>query len=112
MSHRPQPTDATSARLARVRDEVRGAFARVLARDPEVRVSPVEDSLDVRLRDKTYRLTVTVTLAAAMVYVQDEHGGLFFSFNCPIARMGRLRKTALILYKKMQHAEVYEVMQA
>lgn len=121
MSHRPQPTDATCARLARVAAQVRGAFVRVLERDPAVRIHPDEDGdLEVKLRDKTYKFSVRVTSAAACVYVTnadpDENGDvmtrMFFNFNCPIGRMGRLRQTALILYKKMQHAEVYEVMQA
>jgi hypothetical protein len=106
-----------------VRVQVRDTFARVLARDPEVRVTTKMepdgwDFLEVRLRDNTYKLTVGVTEAAAVVYVlkniQDDgvHQGMFFNFNCPIARMGRLRRTALVLLKKMQHAEVYEVMNA
>ena len=128
MSHRPAPTHATSPRLARVREQVRGAFVRVLARDPGVRVcAGAEDDHEVYFRDRVYRLNVVVTQSAVCVYmtrddpfdypVENARDGsmyrnMFFNYNCPINKMGRLRQTALILLKKMQHAEVYEVMNA
>lgn len=120
MSHRPAPTHATSPRLARVREQVRGAFVRVLTRDPGVRVIPgKEDDHEVYFRDRLYRLNVVVTAAAVCVYLTRDDPSdypvvrnMFFNYNCPISRMGRLRQTALILLKKMQHAEVYEVMSA
>jgi hypothetical protein len=108
-----------------VREQVRGAFVRVLTRDPGVRVIPgKEDDHEVHFRDRLYRLNVVVTAAAVCVYLTRDdpfdypvvdgstYRNMFFNYNCPISKMGRLRQTALILLKKMQHAEVYEVMSA
>jgi hypothetical protein len=112
---------STVARLTRVRDHVSETFARVLERDPSVRVTRDKGTLYIRFREKLYTLTVSVTATTMHLWVTKQEdpdvgaGSIpeaFFDYTSSIARMGRLRKTALVLFKKMQHAEVFEVMEA
>jgi hypothetical protein len=109
---------APSVRLLRVRDQVRGTFARVLARDAEVRI--VEDKgnfLVVIYREKTYSLSVDVNEETVHLYVSKREkdadlGMMFFTYSCATSRVGPLRKTALILHKKMFHEVIHDVMEA
>jgi hypothetical protein len=112
----------------KTRTQVRDVFARVLRRDPDVRTSVLGPSfgsltgnLLVELRDSLFVVQVgTHAQLSVDVYkttraqLQDAGIPLFtnpyFRYNCPSNRMGKLRKIALILLKKMQHVEVYEVM--
>jgi hypothetical protein len=122
---------AVPRRLDAARDQAREAFARALRRDPEVRTSELgasfgslRDSLLVELRDNTYILQVLTGAGQLNITVyrinRDKlldtfplaSSALFFSYKCSLQNQGKLRKTALILLKKMQHAEVYEVMSA
>ena len=113
------PSSGPSPRLLRVRAQVRGAFARVLARDPGVTITEDGFDLRIRLRDNTYVLSMWITTETMTVNVTKMSSGpeipfgpTFFNYTCPTSKLGPLRRTALILLKKMQHAEVYEVMQA
>ena len=123
-----------SARSLRQRDQVRGVFARVLGRDPGVRlvVNEEDDSLDIFFRDKKYCLSVNVGPNNIHVWVTKQDSvaiiagdgdyqtsellpfgaSAFFHYVTSPARLGKLRQTALILFKKMEHAEVWEVMNA
>ena len=108
-----------------------GVFARVLERNRETKVTLGETSTArIIFRDNTLTMSVSVNLKTLSVLVHKgtdtASGGfipqgslppryrypdssLFFSFSCPVNRMGRLRKTALILQKKLQYVEIHEV---
>lgn len=104
------------------RDSVRDVFARVLSRDHEVSVvrgfSADPEGITIRLRDHEYELSTvsTRTHVSVIVFVLTEpdvcgfRRQKFFHYSCPISQLGQLRKTALILLKKMQMREVYLVM--
>jgi hypothetical protein len=117
------------------RQQVRDLFGRVLRRDPEVRTSLLGSSFDkladhllVELRDNLFILQVQAgsNLVVAVhktsrdrlrthagdVYQHPALGDVFFQYSCPMNKMGKLRKVALILLKKMQHVEIHEVMNA
>lgn len=117
------------------RRQVRDTFGRALRRDPDVRTSilgssfgSLADQLLVELRDNLFVLQVTVNAHLNVVVYKTSRDGLlkesgtpwgvpalgdmFFQYSCPASKMGKLRKTALILLKKMQHVEVHEVMSA
>lgn len=57
-------------------------------------------------------VSVSVSKDASSIHSNNSLQTSFFTYSCPIGRMGRLRQVALILHKKMQHAEVFEVMEA
>ena len=121
--------------MVAAREQIRDTFGRALRRDPEVRTSILgksfeflADSLLVELRDNLFvlqvhlgtNLSVTVhktsmdrlQTAAGTPYQYPSLGTPFFQYNCPINKMGKLRKTALILLKKIQFVEIHGVMTA
>lgn len=124
-------TGQPQARGERARAQTQATFARVLRRDREVRTSelgerfgPLKGSLLLELRDNTYILQVLTWSGQMEVSVHKiqrdrlldtfplNSSTPFFHYKCSLQNQGKLRKTALILLKKMQHAEVFEVMSA
>jgi hypothetical protein len=125
-----------AAKSAQTRDQVRDVFGRALRRDPEVRTSllgpsfgSLADNLLVELRDNLFvlqvhaggphlNIVVNKTTREGLMkedgtsYQHPALGDPFFNYSCPMNKMGKLRKTALILLKKMQHIEIHEVMTA
>ncbi len=122
---------AAQERSVALREQVRDTFSRVLHRHPEVRTSILGESfgvfcgaLHIHLRGNDYILQVTSFKKLEVTVYKTDMDSLasqpitgfadtrFFSYDCSAGKLGKLRKTALILLKKMDNREVHEVMDA
>ncbi len=103
------------------RRHVIDTFARAIARLDGSQLTTISDHLGdarvrIRLRDNHLLLFVSVHEDKIRVSVQKTDsefnlgGTPFFAYDCPRGKPGKLRKQALILAKKIDHIEVYEVM--
>jgi hypothetical protein len=108
------------------REHVRDTFARILERSPDVRTSVLGDGfavyegmLHITMRGYEYTLQVIIGKELSIVVmkctVNHSESSVdlvesFFRYNCPASKIGKLRKTALILLKKMDHREIHDVM--
>ena len=115
------PRVRTPPAPSKLPDHVIGVFSRVLVRNRETQVGHIvhEENargglVEVRFRGNVFILNSFVVGSTMSVTVTkkgaDAYSPAFFRYSCPVNRLGRLRKTALILQKKMSLVEVYEVM--
>lgn len=108
-----------------VREHVRDTFARVLNRSPECQTTVSgEDNgyaagrMSITVRDNVYQMQVTLFRDQLNIEVYKQDGDnldvtqSFFRYRCPVTQIGKLRKTALILARKMSHREVHDVMKS
>lgn len=116
------------------REHVRDTFARILERSPDVRTSVLGDeftfcggALHITHREYEYTLQVIVGKELSIVVMKCTVPSFsvplinhsessvdlvepFFRYSCPASKIGKLRKMALILLKKMDHREIHDVM--
>lgn len=95
-------------------DQVRDTFMRVLSRSEGVEVKAKSlASCSIKLREHQYNLVVSVLGSDVVVrVVRLENFSVFFIYRCPSAQMGKIKKAALILAKKLGHREMHDVMVA
>jgi hypothetical protein len=109
--HKSRPAQPASFKMHK---HVIDVFKRVLERDPDTRVKDMQaTSATIHFRDTAFDMTVTVVNESLHVNVAkrgaDMFANTFFRYNCPVKRLGKLRKTALLLQKKISLVEVFEV---
>ena len=121
---REKPVRLTQASAQAIRTHVRDTFARILSRSPDIRTEVFTDEgfgpnigkLAISVRDNAYLLRVTIFKENLEVEVHKCANGQmdldapFFRYHCPNTQLGKLKKAALILVKKMSHREVHDVM--
>jgi len=111
--------EKVAIRSRNIRDEILEVFQSVLSR-PEFGCTTrytSNEGLFIERGDHKYKATVSVGPEFAQLFVfsfdneqLNPFGDSFFSERFFLRRMGKVRKCALILGKKISHREVYEVM--